>query len=519
LLVGLALALATGVGSARAGVEEDATRARRGLARAVSSGRLSELDAERYRAFLSGCESALGRLPRGRADQLRAVLREVAVQERRYTVARALALFSMLDLNTRYLSANPVPPAGRDVVDDDGVVYRAFAGRGLQFHPLANFAKLNSHFAGGRGIEAQMLAFALLARALPDGEALVWEYYFPFGGGAPPWTSGMAQAVAAQSLARAGFPSAARRAYLAIPRNLLLDLPAGPWIKLYRFNTLAVLNAQLQAAMSLSDYASLAKDPAAERLARELHASAAALVSRFDTGYWTLYALAGKESPLEYHRYVVSLLWKLSERTGEPRWSRYASRFAAYAKQPPVLIAGPASPAAFPVPTDGFRDEAKLAFSLSKVANVTVRVAEETHTFRAAKGRNAFSWNPGARPPGEYAAEASARDLAGNTAETELAPVVVRRDSQPPEVTARLVGSRLVWRARDEGTPWLWLQLGLRREGRRELLDLGRRPLRGSALLRSRSSEWQATLAIQDSARNRAWVRLGPFGGLRRLPR
>ena len=33
---------------------------------------------------------------------------------------------------------------------------------------------------------------------------LTWEYYFAFGGGSPPWISGMAQGTAMQSLARAG---------------------------------------------------------------------------------------------------------------------------------------------------------------------------------------------------------------------------------------------------------------------------------------------------------------------------
>ena len=33
---------------------------------------------------------------------------------------------------------------------------------------------------------------------------LAWEYYFEFGGGRPPWVSGMAQGTAMQALARAG---------------------------------------------------------------------------------------------------------------------------------------------------------------------------------------------------------------------------------------------------------------------------------------------------------------------------
>ena len=43
-----------------------------------------------------------------------------------------------------------------------------------------------------------------MARAVTrPGGGLAWEYYFAFGGGRAPWTSGMAQSVAAQAFARA----------------------------------------------------------------------------------------------------------------------------------------------------------------------------------------------------------------------------------------------------------------------------------------------------------------------------
>src|SRR5206468_572309 len=85
------------------------------------------------------------------------------------------------------------------------------------------------------------LATALVARAIPRDSRLIWEYAFPFGSGRPPWASGMAQAVAAQALARAAaavenpdLSAAAARAYAAVP-PLLLSLSAGPWVRLYGF--------------------------------------------------------------------------------------------------------------------------------------------------------------------------------------------------------------------------------------------------------------------------------------------
>ena len=47
------------------------------------------------------------------------------------------------------------------------------------------------------------MAAALVVRGVPEDDTLVWEYYFPYGG-PPRWTSGFAQGVAAESLARAG---------------------------------------------------------------------------------------------------------------------------------------------------------------------------------------------------------------------------------------------------------------------------------------------------------------------------
>ena len=47
----------------------------------------------------------------------------------------------------------------------------------------------------------------------------------------------------------------ARAAYRVIPGRLLTSVAAGPWIRLYSFQSLRVLNAQLQAVLSLQSYA------------------------------------------------------------------------------------------------------------------------------------------------------------------------------------------------------------------------------------------------------------------------
>ena len=493
------------------GATSDAELARRGLARAVSAGSLAPLDAERYRASVAQAVAALRWLPEPRAANLRAVLADVAAQWRRYDYPRALALFSMLEVNNRHLSASPMPPSGSDVVALDGVVYRSFPGRGLQFHPLGSFGKLNAALTARRTAEALRLAYALVARAVPSGQGIVWEYYFRFAGGSPPWISGMAQAVAAQALARAGLTEEARGAYGAISPRLVLQLPAGPWIRLYGFSGIAVLNAQLQAAISLRQYADLTGDPEAAALAAGLLAAADSLFERFDTGCWSLYALDGSGALLGYHRYVVSLLAKLAAETENPAWAARWRRLRGYERDPLVIQTTPL-PTLYPVPADGFRDRAAIGFTISKCATVTLSVAEFWRRLSLRAGRHAVTWQPGRRAPGTYRGRLSAAGVLGKTARVPLPPIVIKRDTTAPSVTLKRDGARLTWRASDEGTPWLRFRLLLERTGSRAIVDVGRQRLAGAARLAVECGPWHVTLLASDSAGNLARIPIGMLG-------
>ncbi len=284
------------------------------------------------------------RLPGSRGSNLAAVLHDVGRQWQAYIAPRALALFGMLDTNTRYLGSGAMPPDGANILDADGVVYRAFAGHGLQFHPLANFARLNRLLADGNDPDAAYLAAALISRAVPRKGALTWEYYFPFGGGYPPWTSGMVQAVAARAFAADADYDVARKAYLALPRYIF-PLAGGAWIRLYSFSNMPVLNAQLQSILSLADYAQLNQDPGAAQLSERLLQTADTLFDDFDTGAWSLYSLGGAESPLNYHVFDTNLLKRIATQTQSPAWTARATRFDRYLTAPPGLsAAGPKKP-------------------------------------------------------------------------------------------------------------------------------------------------------------------------------
>ena len=399
----------------------DLELAKGGLNRAVARGWLERADANRYGAIAFRAARAIPRLPGSRASNLAAVLRLVVAQRSQYTRQRALALFSMLDLNTRYLARRWLPRAGTDVYDEDGVLYRSFPGYGLQFHPLGNFARLANLVNAGREEESSWLGQALADRGVPREGTLTWEYYFPFGGGLPPWTSGMAQAAASDALSRVFLHDDARKAFLAVQRGLLVWYADGPWIRLYRFSLLTVLNAQLQAALSIAAYAERAGDEGAASFAVRLRSSALALLPRFDTGFWSRYALGGGEATLHYHLYVTTLMRTLAERTEEPAWAEWYERFERYVTEPPQISA------LRPTAAVRKRRSARVSFWLSKQSRVTLSIGGGARSISLAHGFHTLTWWPGNRGPGAYRGSLTAVDLAGNRARIQLGPVVVRR--------------------------------------------------------------------------------------------
>src|SRR5919197_4980416 len=273
-LTALAAALLTGSASAKPPWVKDFALISRGLDRAVAAGRIDALDEQEYREAVVRARAVLPKLRSSRYRNLAAVVHQVAGFWKGYDGPRGRTLFSMLDFNARWFASHWDRKAGTDVVDySEGIWYRAFPGIGFQFHPLENFGKLNNFVAKKYGVRAGELAQALLDRGVPRAGGLAWEYYFRFGGGRPPWLSGMAQAVAAQALARAGtrlvddqLKAAAKRVFRTVP-SLTKRVDSGPWIRLYAFSGVTVLNAQLQAIVSLQDYVTQTNDQAAAALA------------------------------------------------------------------------------------------------------------------------------------------------------------------------------------------------------------------------------------------------------------
>jgi hypothetical protein len=521
LLTGLAISSALALAApAAAGWASDARAVSKGLSRAVDLGKLTRAEATEYRRELRATRTALPRLYWTNAINLGAVLHDLATQARRLTRPRALVLFSELRVNRRRLSRQGMPASGVGVLDSDGVLYRAFPGQGIRFHPLGNFGRLSGLIARRRLSATRRLADALAARGVARApRATVWEYTFPYGGGRPPWTSGMAQAAAAGNLTRAsrmladaGLEALAGRAFRAVPGRLAMRLSAGPWVRLYSFSGLVVLNAQLQSAISIDGYARRSGDVQARRFAARLRASSAELLPGFDTGYWSLYS-PGNESPLSYHLYVIKLLGRLWQRTGQELWRDTAAAFERYTLEPPLLRGGPRRRLLYPWPADGFKDRTTISFWLSKKSTVTLRLPGLSRTMHVGKGRYRVIWRPTGVAPGMYRPRLTAFDLAGNKTAVRFDPVTVAVDREAPVVEADLRGRWLSWHVDDRATPWVRLSVRLVRPNRRSWIRLGPRPLEGRVRLERRGSPWEATLIVSDSSGNRARLRLGAFGG------
>ncbi|HVC87516.1 MAG TPA: D-glucuronyl C5-epimerase family protein [Gaiellaceae bacterium] len=491
----------------------------RGITHALAQRWLKPVDATRYRRDVKRALWDERRLPKLRARLIASQLAQLTTLWDSYTSPRALALFTQLEQNLDYFETHRVPDKPIDVTDVDGIVYRWFPYKGLEFHPLASFSALANAAAAHDVDKTQALADALVARAVPRGPRLIWEYSFGFGIGRPPWASGMAEALAAQALARAGslladpqLTADAARAYAAVPQ-LVTNTSAGPWIQLYGFDHEIVFNAQLQTIVSLTEYGQTTGNAAATALAQRMTAAAKAMFPRFDTGDWSLYELRGAHASLSYEQFVTALLAKLAAQTHDPYWSDAARRFQDYLGAPKVTE-GTATPTVYPQPADGWLDTASIPITISQRSSVTVTVAGKVFTYRFGRGTHVIVWTPPPTlAPGTYPVTVSATSYVGRRSTVQLAPVVVAFDTAPPaDLQAQLAGTTLTWQADDPGTPSLHLVVELvdpAGANPPQTLDLGQQPVSGTAQVAIPSGTWQASLQATNSAGQTATFDLG----------
>jgi hypothetical protein len=312
-------------------------------------------------------------------------------------------------------------------VEGSELVFQYVAGSGLQLHPLANAGKLNDLWRKRNGnARVEQLLFELLPLAAERSGGAAWEYYFPYAGSAP-WVSGMAQATMLQATARASIRLGIREETWPLLKSGLtmfateppagVRVPSGDGAHYVLYSQrpgLKVLNGFAQALVGLYDFGAYANDDIARTLYADGDRALHAELPAYDTGAWSLYSREEvvREADLGYHRIATGFVGGLCERTLDPSFCDYESRFTRYLTEPPRVE----------VLTRRIRGgtTGQVKFGLSKVSQVSLRITRgdklvHAGSARVPYGRRSFTWSA-PRKRGLYGVQLTATDLAGNTA-------------------------------------------------------------------------------------------------------
>lgn len=268
-------------------------------------------------------------------------------QTGRLTAARLNPVFLVLDKNREYWSSSGSLPAVGERIKFYGslVIFQYYPGEGLQLQQLANWGKVNAYLNSGLTATAQYLLNQLVPLGVNRDGGVVWEYYFHYGGGSPPWTSSLSQGTAVQALVHAArqlHNDAYRSLAIRGLRTFQLASPSGvrkargPGRVHYLIYSFApryyVANAFIQSLNGLFDVGapSLGNSAKARQLFRLGDRQARRELPRYDTGRWSRYSLSGETSTLSYHVLLRDFLRDLCDRTHTGVYCKYARKFTRY---------------------------------------------------------------------------------------------------------------------------------------------------------------------------------------------
>ena len=400
------------------------------LGRLAAAGAIPAAERDERLASYNAVKRAVKRLPRGttRRNELAGAVANVdgIAARRALTGPRLVPLWLTLETNRAYWTTHIYGPSTRRIsFAGSQLVWQWFPGQGLQFHPLANFAKLNALWSS-RSDDMGQLLDELLALRVPRAGGVAWEYYFSFAGGKPPWVSGLAQGTGIQSIARVAQRTDREAEVLPIaeqalgvfetapPEGVRVGTSGGAEYALYSFAPgLRVINGMVQALVGLYDLGRIGND---ER-ARTLYADGERVVRRelptFDTGAWSLYSRGTieHESDLSYHELLRAFLRSMCSRTQDPVYCDTELRFAQYELEPPQLS----------LVTTSLRGGTlgRIKLRLSKISRVGLRVKRGAKVVAVrpavvvGHGTPTLQWAV-PRKAGEYDITLTAVDLAGN---------------------------------------------------------------------------------------------------------
>ena len=397
------------------------------LKRLFKSGAITAAEYRTYNSSFNAALSSERRLRGTRATELESVIENmhnIAVAGK-LTPGRLPALFLTLDMNRQWWTTGPLLGSEQYVqFAGSQLVWEYYPGQGIELQVLATFGEADGLYTAGPSDYAQMesVLSQIIPLAVNRAGGLVWEYYFQFDGGKPPWTSAMSQGTGIEALTRA-YLASHQASYLQLAHEALPVFTAPPPVGVrvptslgaryvqYTFepNTL-ILNAFLQSLIGLYDYAQVSHDPLAQQLFAAGNAEAESEVPHFDTGAWSLYQ-PGIEDTLSYHELVTGFLQQLCTRTHAPVYCTTAQHFTAYLTTPPTLQ--------LLTQTVHKGRTASISFRLSKVSHVGIVVVgpggntQFSTSASFAYGIRSFTVPP-LKHKGTYTIRLAATDLAGN---------------------------------------------------------------------------------------------------------
>lgn len=373
-----------------------------------------------YHAARSLRKRLRGSRQRPLTNQLRTI--EYLAKKNRIKADRVTPLFTQLQINVDWFrTKRPAAVGTRSRFGKSLIYYQYFGGWGWQFHPLANFSKLNANWTRAKTVGAQRglsrFAYELISFGANRGGALTWEYYFPFAGSSAPFISSISQGTAIQALARSGnklkdpnITSAAT----AGSRAFNVKAPTG--LKVYRngglhflgysgSRRLYIFNIFAQSLDGLHDYAEITGDAKARAVYERGLVAARVELPKSDTGAWSLYSMRGAESNLNYHRELIEFMFRMCENTREAVFCDLHTRLASYLTTSPTVTR---------ISKKVRRGRIYVTFRLSKVSTITVRTPGGGRSIATvARGKRVFSVKKGR----SNAVTIFAKDLAGNTAQ------------------------------------------------------------------------------------------------------
>lgn len=284
------------------------------------AGDITNRELSQYRRLYRDVEARAKAAPKGSTAQkeLLGVLQntDTIAAGRDLDASIAPSVFLTLQVNRDWWGTKPTPAdRSRPVVDGSPLTWQYYRGEGLQIQWLATFGTANALATTTTPAKLEQLRAILdealrLASTRAGGPA--WQYLFDFGGGKPPWGSGMAQATAMQSLVRTsaklGDPKYREIALQAVsllrrssPTGARLKQAQGDHLLLYTFAKTRVLNAFSQTVSALHEIGAATQDGKVNALYVRAERELRAELPSYDLGNWSRYNIGGARETPSYH--------------------------------------------------------------------------------------------------------------------------------------------------------------------------------------------------------------------------